>query len=683
MTTRTSAPLAPPQAEKRPHRMEKHGDVRVDPYYWLKNREDAQVLEHLRKENDYTDARMAGTKDLQEKLYQEMRGRIKEEDITVPVKKGDYYYQSRTEAGKQYSVYIRRHLSAEAPEEILIDGNKEAEGKTFYRSTGPIMSTNQQIMAFGTDDLGRHFYNYSFKDLKTGKIFPYHISHADGRLVWANDNETVFYAKKHPETLRPYQIYRLNIRTGKSKLVYEEKDETFYLGLSKGLAEKFIYIYAISTLSSEVLYLDAHKPTGAFHVFQKRERDHEYYLSESEHEFFIRTNWKAKNFRLMKTSIAHTEKANWKEVIPHNENVYLQDMDVFEKFIVTDEKIQGLSHLFLYDRQTMKKTQIPFKDPSYDAGFQGNAEYKTDSIRFYYSSMRLPPSTFEYNFITHATVLKKQRPVPGYNPDLYKVERVFISARDGTQVPLSLLMQRDFVADGTKPLLIYGYGSYGSSVDAGFSPHVFSLVDRGFVLVYAHIRGGSDLGRDWYDQGRTQHKMNTFYDFIDATEWLIQNKYANKQKIFAKGESAGGLLMGVIANLRPDLYCGIIAEVPFVDVITTMLDESLPLTTGEYDEWGNPNDKKSYDYIKQYSPYDQIKVQAYPNFFVSAGLHDSQVQYWEPTKWVQKLRDMNTNQAEILLRMNMTAGHDGASGRFNILKEIAEEYSFILTTPRP
>ena len=678
-TTETAPAVQAPRAAQKPHQMEKHGDIRNDPYFWLKNREDNEVISHLKKENEYAKTLLAGTQSLQEKLFKEMRGRIKEDDTSVPIKKGDYFYQNKTETGKQYAIYVRRHLTLESPEEILIDGNKEASGKSFYSSTGPIMSTNHQLMAYGTDSVGRRFYDFEFKDLKTGKKLPHRILQITSNLVWANDNETVFYTKQDPKTLRSNQIFRFNIKTGKVDLVFEEKDETFYAGLSKGLTDKFIYIYSGSTLSTEVRFLDADKPLSDFRTLQKREHDHEYSVSESENEFFIRTNWKAKNFRLMKTSFTKTEKENWKEVIPHRSDVYMQDADVYEKFIATNEKVKGLNQLFLYDRKSMQKTQIPFTDQSYAAGYGGNAEFKTDTIRYDYSSMRLPPSVFDYNYVTKQTTLRKQREVPGFNPDLYKVERVFIPARDGKKVPISILMQKDFVADGSRPLLIYGYGSYGANLDAGFSANVYSLVDRGFVFVRAHIRGGSDLGREWYDMGRTHHKMNTFYDFIDATDWLIKQKYANSKKVFAMGGSAGGLLMGAVANLRPDLYRGIIAQVPFVDVLTTMLDDSIPLTTGEYDEWGNPNVKKDYNYIKQYSPYDQVKAQAYPDFFVSTGLHDSQVQYWEPAKWVLKLRDMKTNDAEILFRINMDAGHGGASGRFDILKEIAEEYAFILS----
>lgn len=678
-TTQKSPRLIPPTAEQKPHRLEKHGDVRIDPYFWLKNRDDAKVIAHLNKENEYALAKLAGTKDLQNKLFAEMRGRIKEDDISVPYKKGDYYYQSKTETGKQYPVYIRRHLREDAPIEVLIDGNLEAVGKSYYSSTGPRISTNQQLMAYGTDEVGRRFYNFSFKDLKTGKKLSVSIEQITPNLVWANDNETVFYTKQDPNTLRSHQIFRLNIKTGKTDLVYEEKDETFSCGLGKGLTDRFIYIYSGSTLSTEIRFLDASHPLGHFKLFQKREPDHKYSVAESETEFFVHTNWKGKNYRLMTTSFDHTEKKSWKEVIPHRQDVYLQDIDVYEHFIASTEKINGLNHLFLYDRKTMKQTQLPFKDESYDADFSGNYSYKTDSIRYDYSSMRQPPSVFDYNYLSKKTELKKQREVIGYDPELYKVERVFIPARDGKKVPISILMQKNMVKNGSRPLLIYGYGSYGYSIDAGFSSTVFSLVDRGFVFVRAHIRGGSDLGREWYDDGRTTHKMNTFYDFIDATEWLVQNQYANKQKIFAMGESAGGLLMGAIANLRPDLYRGIVAQVPFVDVITTMLDDSIPLTTGEYDEWGNPNEKKFYDYIKQYSPYDQVKPQAYPDFYISTGLHDSQVQYWEPAKWVLKLRDLKTNDADILFRINMDAGHGGASGRFDYLKEVAEHYAFILS----
>lgn len=667
-----------PAPEKKPMQLSKHNDIRSDDYFWLRERENPQVIDYLKKENKYTDEVMASVKPTEEKIFQELKSRVKEDESSVPVKSGDYYYGVRYEAGQQYPLFSRYKGSPQGPEEILLNVPEMAKGHTFFQANRPMMSINQEIMAYAVDTVGRRFFNIYFKDLKSGKVLPDKIENVTGNLVWANDNETVFFSEQNPQTLRSEKIYRYNLKTHKKELVYFEKDETFSVYVYKSLSKKFIYIGSGSTLTTEVQYLDATKPYDAFKIFAPREREHEYSVTDGGDKFYIVTNKNAKNYKLMTADIGHTQVKEWKELIPHRADTYLQDVTVFKNHLALDERKNGLTQIHLTDRQGQNSFYIPFADESFMASVGDNREFDSEWLRFDYESMRLPPSVYDINMKTHKQELRKTHEVPNYNADLYRTERVFFTVRDGTKVPVSLIMKKDLKLDGKAPLLIYGYGSYGANMDLWFNGDVFSLVDRGFVFAKAHIRGGSEMGRDWYDNGRTGKKKNTFYDFIDCTDALVKNKYADPKKVYAMGGSAGGLLMGAITNMRPDLYTGVIAQVPFVDVITTMLDESIPLTTSEYDEWGNPNEKTAYDYIKSYSPYDNVTNAKYPNILVTTGLHDSQVQYWEPAKWVAKLREHNQSDSVILLKTDMDAGHGGASGRFDQLKETATEYAFIL-----
>ena len=667
-----------PFATKNPHSLEKHGDVRSDDYYWLRDRENPKVIAHLKAENKFTSDVLSPVKSLETKIFNEMKGRIKEDESSVPAKMGDYYYLARYEKGQQYPIYSRKKGSLDATEEILLDIPKLAEGHNFYETSGPLISPNQQIMAFAADTVGRRFYTMYFKDLKSGKLLPDKIENINANLVWAADNETVFYSEQHPETLRTEKVYRYSLKTHQKELVYFEKDETFSVFVYKSLSRKFIYIGSHSTLTSETLYIPVDKPLDKFKVFAPREKDHEYTVTDGGDKFYIITNKNAKNFKLMTAELGHTDIKSWKELIPHRADVYLQDATVFKNHIALDERRNGLTEIQLTDRMGKKSYYIPFADQSFLAVVGDNREFDSEWMRFNFESMRRPPSIFDINMKSHEQVLKKTHEVPNYNPELYKTERIFITVRDGTKVPVSLLMKKDFQKNSKAPMLIYGYGSYGVNMDPWFSSDIFSLIDRGFIYAKAHIRGGSEMGRDWYDNGRTIYKLNTFTDFIDCTENLVKDGYASPSRVYAMGGSAGGLLMGAIMNMRPDLYKGVVAQVPFVDVITTMLDESIPLTTGEYDEWGNPNEKKAYDYIKSYSPYDNVTDRKYPNTLVTTGLHDSQVQYWEPAKWVAKLRDHNKGDSVILLKTDMESGHGGASGRFDALKDTATEYAFIL-----
>lgn len=667
-----------PQAEKKPQQLEKHGDVRTDNYFWLNDRENPQVIAHLKAENAYTQSVLSKTGDLEVTIFKELKSRIKEDESFAPVKDGEYFYSARYEVGQQYPVYFRRKGSLTAAEEILLNVPELAKGHSFYQTSSPKMSPNHQIMAYAVDTVGRRFFTIYFKDLKSGKLLPNKIENMTGNLVWAKDNETVFYAQQNPQTLRSEKIFRYNLKTQKTNLVYFEEDDTFSVYVYQPLSEKFIYLGSASTLTTETRYLPADKPQEPFKVFAPRERGHEYSVQDNGQKFYILTNHQANNFKVMSAEFTQTEKKNWKEVVPHRTDTYLEDMTLFKNHLVLDQRKNGLTQIEIMDYQGKSSFYVPFQDESYVASTGDNREFDSETLRFNYQSLRRPASIYDFNFKTKGQVLVKTQEVPNYNPDLYKAERIFIKARDGAQIPVSLLMKKDHQADGKSPLLIYGYGSYGANMEPWFDSDVFSLVDRGFVYAIAHIRGGSEMGREWYDNGRTLHKMNTFYDFIDCTEGLIKNKTADPKKIFAMGGSAGGLLMGAIVNLRPDLYRGIVSQVAFVDVITTMLDSSIPLTTSEYDQWGNPNEKAAYDYIKSYSPYDNITRQAYPNILATTGLHDSQVQYWEPAKWVAKLREYNTADTVILLKTDMEAGHGGSSGRFDKLKDTATEYAFIL-----
>lgn len=671
-------PIDYPRPKKQPVTFDKHGDTRVDEYFWMKERENPEVISHLKKENDYTAEAMKPVKKLEEKLFTELKSRIKEDESSVPAKKGNYYYSVRYEAGQQYPLFVRSMDSEKGPEEILVNVPELAKSHSFYQSSAPRVSPDQSLMAFGADTVGRRFYTFYFKDLKTGKMLPDKLENITPNLVWANDNETVFYSQQNPETLRNEKVYRYNLRTKKKDLIYEEKDETYSAYVHGSLSQKFIYIMSRSTLTSEVRYISADHPQETFKVFNPRKREHEYSVTDDGRRFYILTNKDAKNFRVMTAELHQTDDKHWKELIPHRADTYVEDVTVFKNHLVLEERKNGLTQIEITDLEGKNSYFIPFADESYLASVGDNREFDTEWLRFDYESMRLPPSVYDFNMKSHQQVLKKIHEVPNYNPEKYKTARVFVPVRDGTKVPVSLIMPKDHKQDASASMLVYGYGSYGANMDPWFNSDIFSLVDRGFVFAKAHIRGGSEMGRDWYEQGRTNHKKNTFYDFIDVTEYLVKEKYSSPKNVYAMGGSAGGLLMGSVMNLRPDLYKGVVAQVPFVDVITTMLDPSIPLTTGEYDEWGDPNQPEAYKYIRTYSPYDNIEKKSYPNLLATTGLHDSQVQYWEPAKWVAKLRDHNLGDSLILLKTDMDAGHGGASGRFDQLKDTATEYAFIL-----
>ncbi len=676
MQANSSLPT-PPQAEKRDTILEKHGDKRIDPYYWMKDRKDSKVLKYLKAENAYWKKVMAPMKQVQNEVYKELRSRLKENDSSVPFKDGPYFYYSRYEKGKEYPIYARKKASLENSEEVILDVNILAKGHKYFSVPFPDVSPDHKKILYSVDNQGRRFYSLYVKDLKTGKVSK-PITNTTGNAEWAEDGKTFFYTKQHPETLRSQWVYRFQLGKKNSVLVFEEKDESFYVQVSKSRTKDFVFISSHSTLSEEWQFLNAKKPEGKFEVFFPREKKHEYTLMDGKDGFYILTNWKAENFRLMKSPRAATKKEAWKEVIPNRQDVLLEGADFFASHFALQERYQGLTRLTVMDRKSNQAEEIRFPDPSYVADIETNREYDTHVLRYSYQSMNRPESIFEYHFATHESELKKQKETPNLDPSQYVSERLWATARDGTKIPISLVRRKDFIPNGKAPLLQYAYGSYGYSMEPWFDFTVFSLLDRGFVYAIAHIRGGSEMGRYWYENGRLLKKKNTFTDFIDCTEFLLEKGYGKKGHVYAEGGSAGGLLMGAVTNMRPDLYRGIHAAVPFVDVVTTMLDDTIPLTTFEYDEWGNPNQKEFYEYIKSYSPYDNVERREYPNLLITSGLHDSQVQYWEPTKWAAKLRAANTGKSIILLKTEMEAGHGGVSGRYERLKEKAEEYAFFL-----
>ena len=671
----------PPVAKKIPHELVMHGDSRVDPYYWMNQRDSDEVIQYLNQENAYTDAVMKGTENLQESLFQEIKGRIKEQDESVPYFENGYFYYTRYDEGKEYPIYCRKKESQDAPEEIMLDVNEMAEGYAYYSVVGVNVSPNNNIVAFGVDTVSRRQYTIYFKNLETGELLNSKIPNTTGGIAWANDNSTVFYTIID-EALRPHQIFRHSVSDEGSEndaLVYEENDETFRAFVYKSKSKEYIMFGSGSTLSTEFSYLSANNPLGKPKVIQSREKGLEYSVTHYGNKFYIITNLDAKNFRLMETPVTRTEKRYWKEVIPHREDVLLSGIEVFKDFLVIDERKDGLKQLRIINQQTQKEHYLNFGEEVYSAWISINPEYDTPLLRYAYTSMTTPFSTYDYNMATGEKILLKQTEVLGdFSPDNYETKRHWVEARDGKKIPISVVYRKGIQQDGQNPALIYGYGSYGASMDPYFSSARLSLLDRGFVYVIAHIRGGEELGREWYEDGKLLNKMNTFTDFIDCSQFLVDSKYTSPDKLFAMGGSAGGLLMGAVANMRPDLYKGIIAQVPFVDVVTTMLDTSIPLTTGEYDEWGNPNDEEYYHYMKSYSPYDQVTAQHYPNMLVTTGYHDSQVQYFEPAKWVAKLRDTKTDDNILLFKIDMDAGHGGASGRFKSLRDVAFEYAFML-----
>jgi oligopeptidase B len=672
--------VKPPVARIEPHEIvSKHGHKRIDNYYWLRNREDSAVIEYLKAENAYLDTMMAHTRALQEKLFNEMRARIKEDDSSVPYKLDDYYYYTRYVEGGEYPVYCRKKGSMDAPEEIIVDGNEIGKDLKFLNLFTSV-SPDHKLAAIIMDTVGRNFYTVKIKDMTTGNYLPDVIPDTRGGYVWTNDSKSILYAVPDKVTLRTYQIKRhiLGKPVDADELIYEEKDQTLSVGIEKTKSKKYFIISSGRTDASFAHYLDADKP-GKPVLIQPLQDEVEYSVEHAGGDkFYIHTNLNAKNYRLVEAPISRPGKENWKDVIPHREDVFLQNVDFFINHLVLEEMQAGLTRIRIIKWSDRSEHNIDFGEPAYFAGLGYNPEFNTQIVRYNYQSMTTPPSTYDYNMDTREKELKKEQPVLGnFDKTLYATERVMVKARDGKEVPLSIVYRRDkFKKDGTSPGWIYGYGSYGASLYATFSSNRLSLLDRGFVYAIAHVRGGQEMGGQWYEEGRMMNKKNTFYDFIDCSEWLIQNKYVAKDKLFASGGSAGGLLMGAIVNMRPDLYRGVIASVPFVDVITTMMDESIPLTTFEWKEWGNPNIQEEYEYMLSYSPYDNVKAQDYPNLLVTTGLHDSQVQYWEPAKWVAKLRAMKTDNNRLFLYTNMDAGHGGASGRFRRLREIAREYAF-------
>ncbi len=672
---------SPPKAEIKPMKLEKHRDVRVDNYYWLNERENPAVVDYLKAENEYTDAMMAHTKELQNRLFEEIKGRIKQTDMSVPYKFDDYFYYTRYEDGKEYPIHCRKRESLEGDEEVMLDVNEMAEGHEFYSVGRREVSYGQDLLAYSVDTVGRRKYSIHFKNLTTGETLTDVIPDVTGNMAWANDNRTLFYSKQDPNTLRPYQIYRHVVGTDleQDELVYEEPDDTFYIYVAKSKSKKYVAIVCSHTLRTEYRYLDADTPEGSFKVFLPREGEHEYQLDHYGEYFYIRTNLDAKNFRLMRTPVDATAKENWEEVIPHRSDVLLESFEIFKDYLVLEERKDGLIQMRVRPWSGAEEHYLDFGEPAYLAYTTDNYDFDTPVVRYSYTSMTTPRSVYDYNMETRERVLLKQQEVlGGFDSANYKTERLWATAEDGVKVPISLVYRKGMKKDGSNPLLLYGYGSYGYSMDATFGAYRVSLLDRGFVYAIAHVRGGEELGRQWYEDGKLLKKKNTFTDFIACAEHLVQEKYTSPDKLFAMGESAGGLLMGAVFNMRPDLFKGIIAGVPFVDVVTTMLDESIPLTTGEYDEWGNPNEKQYYDYMLSYSPYDNVEAKAYTNLLVNTSLHDSQVQYWEPAKWVAKLRAMKTDDNLLILDTKMEAGHGGVSGRYKRYKDAAFLYAFLL-----
>lgn len=671
--------LPTPVAKKIPKELTIHGDTRMDEYYWLNERENPEMLAYLEAENAYKDNMMSHLKDFQDKLYQEMRGRIKEDDQSVPYKDNGYFYLTRYEQGQEYPIHSRKKGSLEAQEEIMLNVNEMAKGYSFYNVAGLSVSPDNKILAFGEDTLSRRIYTIKFKNLETGEMIQDEIPGTTGGAVWAADNKTLFYTVKD-ESLRPFKVFRHKLGTPSTQDVeiWHETDATFMTFAYKTKSKKYLVIGSFQTLSNEYRVLDASKPDGQFRIIQPRERNLEYSIDHYGDQFYIRTNLNAKNFRLMATSENATTKENWKEIIPHREDVLLEGMDLFEDYLVLSERKNGITQLRIRPWQGTEH-YIDFGEDAYMAYTSTNPEFSSEELRIGYQSMTTPPTTYDYNMKTKAfTKLKQQEVLGGFDAANYKSERVYATAKDGVKIPISIVYPKDFKKDGSQPLLLYGYGSYGNSMDPYFSSGRLSLLDRGFAFAIAHIRGGEEMGRHWYEDGKLLKKKNTFTDFIDCAEFLVAEKYAAKDNLFAMGGSAGGLLMGAVVNMRPDLWKGVVAAVPFVDVITTMLDESIPLTTGEFDEWGNPKDKEYYDYMKSYSPYDNVEAKVYPPIMVTTGLHDSQVQYWEPAKWVARMRDRKTDKNPLILHTNMSAGHGGSSGRFEALKETAMEYAFLL-----
>ena len=668
----------PPMAEKKTKITNIHGVTLEDDYFWLREKTNPAVLAHLQAEDAYAQAMMKHTAPLQEKLYNEMLGHIKQTDTNVPYRWGNYFYYTRTEEGKQYPIFCRKKGSVDAPEEIVLDQNELAKGQKFMSVGAFVPSDDGNLLAYSTDNTGYRQYTLQVKDLRTGQLFPERIERVDS-VVWANDNKTFFYVTEDAITKRSDKFFRHVLGSDKSDLVYEEKDELFDIGIDRSRDNAVIFLQAFSKTSTESRYLLAAEPNSELKVIIPRQPDHEYDVDYRDHLFYIRTNKGAKNFRIVTAPVNDPSEKNWKEFVEHRPAVKIEGINLFASHAVLSEWENGLQQLEVVNFKTNKRNRIEFPEPVYSAGLSSNREYNTNVVRYSYNSLVRPNSVFDYDMNTGKSTLLKQTEVPGgFNVDNYKSERVFATASDGTKIPMSMVYRKGVKLDGSAPLLLYGYGSYGLSIPPGFSSNRLSLLDRGVIFVIGHIRGGGELGEEWRQAGRMMSKMNTFTDFIACAETLINKKYTSKDRLVIQGGSAGGLLMGAVTNMRPDLFKAVVSQVPFVDVLNTMLDASIPLTTSEYIEWGNPNEKPAFEYMKTYSPYDNVAKKDYPAMLVKVSLNDSQVPYWEGTKLVAKLRAMKTDKNPLLLKVNFGAGHGGASGRYDALREAAFDYAFML-----
>lgn len=675
--------MMPPKAPKKQQLLEIHADKRIDNYFWLNQRDTPEVLSYLEAENEYFAYKTKHTDAFQKSLFEEMKSRIKQDDESVPYKYNGYWYFSRFQEGKEYPIYLRRADQPNAQEEVLFEVNEMAAGHKFYQFAEFSVSPDNKWASFSVDTRGRRMYSLFIKNLETGQVLPIEIKNTDGGSCWASDNQTIFYTKIDTQTLRSHKVYRhqLGQSSKQDVLVFHEKDETFNTGIFKSKSEQFLIIQSDSTLSSESWFLDAATPMADFKCFQPRERGLEYDIAHYGDYFYILNNADgATNFKLDKTPIGQTEKSYWQPVLAHQEQIRLEEIDIFKEYLVVTQRYNGLSQICIIRWDGSAEHYLPFDNETYMASTGLNLDFDTEILRYTYNSMTTPYSVIDYNMRTGAKEVKKQQQVLGgkFSEENYESRRLWVTAADGTQIPISIVYRKGIKCDGSNPLLLYGYGAYGITIEPSFSTTRLSLLDRGFIFAIAHIRGGEYLGRPWYEAGKLLHKKNTFTDFVDCAKYLIANQYTSPAHLYAMGGSAGGLLMGAVINQAPELFHGVVANVPFVDVVTTMLDDSIPLTTGEYDEWGNPHDKQYYDYMKSYSPYDNVCPQAYPNLLVLTGYHDSQVQYWEPAKWVAKLRELKTDDNLLLFYTDMSSGHSGASGRYESLKEIAREYAFLL-----
>jgi len=671
----------PPRPEKINQELTIHGQTRIDPYYWLNQRDNPKVISYLEAENQYLETVMEDTKGIRDSLFNELVGRIKQEDATVPYLENGWYYYTRFEQGKEYPVYCRKKNLENAPEEILLNVNELAVGHTYCSVSGIWVSPDTRILAFGIDTVSRRKYEIRYKNLEIGQYLQDRIPETTGSVAWANDNKTCFYTRKNPVTLRSERIFRHTISEDpvRDPLVYEETDETFSTGVSRCKTGQYIVIENTSTLSSESRILAADKPAEEFKTVNPREQNLEYSIEPAGDQIYIRTNLNAPNFRIVKAPVQAPAKENWTEVVPHRTDVFVEGFEVFLKYLAIEERSNGLTQVRVMNLDDGSEHFVDFGEETYSAALSTNREFGSTTLRYTYSSLTTPVSTFDYDMETHnRQLLKEQEVLGGFKKENYESKRLFAPSRDGVMIPLSVVYRKGIRLNGKNPLLLYGYGSYGMSMSASFNPDRLSLLDRGFVYVIAHIRGGQEMGRQWYEDGNLLKKKNTFTDFIDAGEFLVSQGYTSPELLCAQGGSAGGLLMGAVLNMKPDLFRAVVAQVPFVDVVTTMLDSSIPLTTAEYDEWGNPNIREYYDYMLSYSPYDQVKAQNYPAILVTTGLHDSQVQYFEPAKWVAKLRELKTDDHLILFKINMEAGHGGASGRFQRYRETALVYAFLM-----